>query len=35
MFKINNKNTKAMPSTSYYAPCSSVYNVNFEQVNDG
>ena len=33
MFKVNVKDTRTTPA--YFAPCSSVSIVNFEQVNDG
>ena len=40
MFKVNNKDTRTMPLTylhlcSYFAPCSSVSTIKFENVIDG
>ena len=32
MFKVNNKDTRTTPMASYFTPCSSVYNVNFEHI---
>ena len=33
MLKVNNKDTR--PTPTYFPPCSSVFIVNFEQVNAG